>query len=190
MRIGGGGCARVQHAHPTRSSRSCTVPARLLRVTRDMAAEVRNAPCRAHSGRARQRWLGFPIRALNTRKEGGLKRTTTGGCAEKGFKHRARDAGEMADLRHYQTGRRFIEKHRPASASREAEARGSSHDPGVPRRPHFSRRSRWQSSDAETRRENESGCVDRRTDFERCAVRATCAITLPWRGLMLFRIAQ
>jgi hypothetical protein len=41
----------------------------------------------------------FRIRALNTRQDRSLKRTTTGGPAEQGFKHRARDAGEMADLR-------------------------------------------------------------------------------------------
>ena len=38
--------------------------------------------------------------------EGVLKTQPTGGRAEQAYKHRARDAGEMADLRHYQNGRR------------------------------------------------------------------------------------
>ena len=44
----------------------------------------------------------------------------------------------MADLRHSQTERCLIERCRSACVSREAQARGSVQDPGVPRRPHFS----------------------------------------------------
>ena len=165
VRIGGGGCARVQHAHPTRGSRSCTVPARLLRVTRDMAAEVRNAPCRAHSGRARQRWLGFPIRALNTRKEGGLKRTTTGGRAEQGFKHRARDAGEMADLRSFRT-----RLHRKASSRLSAARRSGLRVRSGPRRPappSLSTALRPSNLGRKSRRENGSGWLRRDDDTTR-----------------------
>ena len=43
--------------------------------------------------------------------------------------------GGLAD---YQHERCLIERYRSASVSRETEARRSDHDPGVPRRPHFS----------------------------------------------------
>jgi hypothetical protein len=46
--------------------------------------------------------------------EGTRNGNTTGGRAEQASKHRARDAGELADLRLRESGRRFIEKHRPA----------------------------------------------------------------------------
>ena len=63
-----------------------------------------------------------------------------GSCGA-GFKHRARDAGEMADLRSYRT-----RLHRKAS-SRSGLARGLSpwvrQDPGVPRRPSLFERRSW-----------------------------------------------
>ncbi len=71
-----------------------------------------------------------------------------GSCGA-GFKHRARDAGEMADLRSYRLR---------LSAARRSGPRVRQ-DPGVPRRPRFSAAQLSQNSGAKTRRENESGCL-------------------------------
>ena len=70
-----------------------------------------------------KRWLG----GLTIRKErqGCLKGKTTGGAAEQTFKHRARDALGLADLRKFGL--------RQASMSRGVEARGSVRTLGVPR---------------------------------------------------------
>ena len=66
--------------------------------------------------------------------------------------------GGLAD---YQTERRFFEKHRSASVSRETEARGSDHDPGVPRRPRFCGASRCITRTKKPRRENEDDCANK-----------------------------
>ena len=64
----------------------------------------------------------------------------------------------------------LIERCRSACVSREAQARGSSHDPGVPRCLHFRGGSRWQSSGAK--------CAARTGRLgSTCMVRARCAAT-------------
>ena len=65
----------------------------------------------------------------------------------------------MADLRTAKSNDALIEKQSFRLVSREAQARGSSHDPGVPRRPHFSRRFSMAKLGRETRRENGEGWV-------------------------------
>ena len=70
----------------------------------------------------------------------------------------------MADLRHYRTGRRFIEKHRPASASREAEARGSVRTPASRAALTF-RGALNGITRAQTRRENGEDLCERMKTF-------------------------
>jgi hypothetical protein len=62
-------------------------------------------------------------------REGVLKTQPTGGRAEQAYKHRARDAGEKADLRYYNTNGGPGRDRRSASVSRDAEARGSAGPP-------------------------------------------------------------
>ena len=143
---GGGGRAGVMNDHPKRGSRSCTVPARQPRVTRDSGwlCPMRLPIARAQP-RSQQRWIGDgPETPKGTPPERSVHR---GPCGA-GFKHRARDAGELADLRLRQSGRRFIEKHRPACASREMQARGSVEDPASRASLSFSGCALPQTSDA------------------------------------------
>ena len=85
---------------------------------------------------------------------------STGGFAEQAYKHRARDAGEKADLRFLQYGRRPGRDRRSASVSRDAEARGSVRPPAS-RAPSdlFRERNRPNDSGAEALREGEPVCA-------------------------------
>ena len=97
VRIGGGGLGWVQHAHPHRGGRSRTVPARHPRVAGALGDMPYRRRCRAPScmSRPQQRWLGVVPEEEGTEPEMSVHR---GSCGA-GLKHRARDAGEMADLR-------------------------------------------------------------------------------------------
>ena len=116
---------RVATAEAARSRRASRA-SRVVVVVHDGAATAPREPPDP------QRWIG------STSRQGKEpERSVHRGSCGAGFKHRARDVGEMADLRHCQNERCLIERCRSASVSRETEARGSVQDPGVPRRPHF-----------------------------------------------------
>ena len=108
MRIGGGGRERVQHVHPVATAEA----ARSRRASRAPLGALGGVPYRrcqppgiVEAPAAVER---LPAKAREP------ERSVHRGPCGAGFKHRARDAGEMADLRHYQTERRLIEKHRSA----------------------------------------------------------------------------
>ena len=96
----------------------------------DLAAGARKAPKRARIGQAPKPWVGFPAESEALMSQGNLKGSPTGGFAEQAYKHRARDAGEKADLRnskHQDGGPAGLS--RSASVSRDIEARGSVRPP-------------------------------------------------------------
>ncbi len=111
------------------------------------------------------RWSPSGGEAPAPEREGSLKSNGHRGSCGAGFKHRARDAREMADLRSYR---------RRLSAARRSGPRVRQ-DPGVPRRPHFSSGAATRKTRAQTRRGKEKVCLE-------CEESATRSNTLPWRG--------
>jgi hypothetical protein len=118
-------------AEAERSRRAC----RASLGTKGAGASA--GPNRGFAGMSPQRWIGS---AAPQGKE--PETVSPPGAAQYKASNTARGTPEK-----WRTcgvfGRGFIEKHRPASVSRETEARGSRQaspaiqDPGVPRRPHF-----------------------------------------------------
>ena len=98
---------RVQHAHPARQPKPHG-PGAPPRVTGGSGG------CRTGGATARVREAPAAVDRHRARQGRKPERSVHRGSCGAGFKHRARDAGELADLRYFQIGRRFIEKHRPA----------------------------------------------------------------------------
>jgi hypothetical protein len=96
----------------------------------------------------RRRWSPSGGEASAPEREGSLKSNDHRGSRSIRLKHRARDAGEMADLRSYRLR---------LSAARRSGPRVRQ-DPGVPRRPHFFGGAAFAKLGRKTRRENEEGC--------------------------------
>jgi len=100
-----------------RRSKPHSVPARRPRVNRPRDGVVLHPVTDRSDDLGQQRWIsGMPIRE---ERQGRLKGKSTGGDAEQTYKHRARDAEGLADLRLYQL--------QHASMLRGVEARGSEH---------------------------------------------------------------
>ncbi|MEA2876145.1 MAG: hypothetical protein QOF14_1341 [Hyphomicrobiales bacterium] len=121
------GCKDV---HPAPCSRSRTVPARQPRVTGHWVA--------APEGDAHRRRAAEGPTAVDRPRLGPERSVHRGSCGA-GFKHRARDAGELADLRSYR---------RRLSAARRSGPRVR-RGPGVPRAPSPFRARSFQNSDAQ-----------------------------------------
>jgi hypothetical protein len=161
VRIGGGGRERVQHAHPRRDSRSCTVPARRYARHWGLLAACRTGGAnRPGMSRPPQRWLG-PASDLKVRPPGVVRsrlQTPRAG--------RRRNGGLAV------TTRTALDREAP---SRLIFARGSgprvqsdvcadcvnlsAPGPRRPAPPSLSRRSRFPCLGRKTRRENASGRV-------------------------------
>ena len=111
--------------HRSHGGPSRMVPARRLRVTgrddRQVSASHASQPFSPQA-------VGRCWTPRNGKRGRRLKSLPTGGHAEQAYKHRARDAGETADLRFITT--------RQASVPRGAEARGSNMTPAF-RAPSF-----------------------------------------------------
>ena len=135
---------RVQRRTPPPGSRSCTVPAR--RAARHWGPMAAGA-ARGHT--ATHRFVPAAVDRRPRRRARPPETVSPPGVVQSRLQTSRAGRWRNGGLADYQTGRGFIEKHRPACVSREAQARGSARTPASRAALTFRRRSYPQNPGAE-----------------------------------------